>query len=62
MHGCHFPNEAVVDLAVFVRQSVALCHDGPPGDFGMGGFESVRNAARCFSNDFDLPFHGGAEE
>lgn len=47
-------DELVFDLAVLVRQNVALGDDRPPGHLRMRQPKSIRQPARRLANNFDL--------
>jgi hypothetical protein len=57
MFNCHTPEPIMSDFAVIVRQNVPLCLNWPPGNLRMSVLKFPRNAARCLTDDLNLPLN-----
>ena len=57
----HTPDQCVVDLTVFMRQSMALSHDWPPRNVGMCALKFLGDAPRRFADNLDLSFDGRSQ-
>ena len=62
MLNCHTPEPIMSDFTVIVRQNVMLCLNRPPRNLRMSVLKFARNAARCLTDDLDLPLNRTSQQ